>query len=136
MMVAGIERMERASGSLKQQFVVRNETRGTLLADKVHLADTPRSRRIGLLKRDGIERGEGLWIYPTQAIHTFWMRFPIDVVFLDRRCRVKRVYHQIVPFRLTRIVWGAQSALELPAGVLSESQTDTGDELLFAVTRE
>ena len=62
-----------------ESFVVRNRTRGATLAEYVRLADTPRSRRVGLLKRDKLDPGEGLWIYPTQAIHTFGMRFSIDV---------------------------------------------------------
>jgi uncharacterized membrane protein (UPF0127 family) len=57
------------------------------------------------------------------------MRFSIDVAFLDRHLRVKRVYHRMPPFRLTRFVWGAQSVLELASGVLAESGTEAGDEL-------
>ncbi len=117
-----------------RQFVVRNRTRETLIADNVCLADTARARRIGLLKHNDIQRGEGLWIYPTQAIHTFWMRFPIDLAFLDRSLRVKRVYHRVRPFRLTRLVWGAQSVLELPAGILAETHTSAGDELQFVLS--
>src|SRR5437867_5806336 len=56
-----------------RRFVVHNRTRGATLADKVQLADTPRLRRIGLLRHQTLEPGEGLWIYPTRAIHTFGM---------------------------------------------------------------
>src|SRR5438309_11187326 len=94
-------------------FVVRNRTREAILASKVQLADTPRARRIGLLQHDKLDSGEGLWIYPTQAIHTFGVRFPIDVAFLDRHLRVKRVYHALLPFRLTSLVWGARVVLQL-----------------------
>jgi uncharacterized membrane protein (UPF0127 family) len=55
------------------------------------------------------------------------MRFPIDVAFLDRSLKVRRVYHKLVPFRLTRFVWGAQSVLELPPGALAD--TAVGDQL-------
>ncbi len=115
-----------------RQFVVRNLTRGTILADGVQLADSPRTRRMGLLKRERLEPGEGLWIVPTQAIHTFWMRFSIDVAFLDRHLRIKKVYHRMPPFRLTRLVWGARSVLELASGVLANSRTESGDELQFS----
>src|SRR5438094_428185 len=94
-------------------FVVRNRTRGAIVASKVELADTPRARRTGLLKRDRLNAGEGLWIYPTQAIHTFGMRFPIDVAFIDRRMRVKRIYHQLAPFRLTSTPQDVAARLEL-----------------------
>jgi len=117
-------------------FIVRNHTRGVTLGSDVRLADTPRERRTGLLKRDKLNPGEGLWIYPTQAIHTFGMRFPIDVVFIDRRMRVKRIYHQLAPFRLTSLVWSAQSVLELPSGSLAGTQTAVGDELQFSLREE
>src|SRR5438445_13217508 len=117
-------------------FVVRNRTRGAILASKVELADTPRARRTGLLKRDRLNAGEGLWIYPTQAIHTFGMRFPIDVIFLDRRLKVKRVYQDLAPFRLTSLVWGARSVLELASGAIATTGTAVGDELQFSAVEE
>jgi uncharacterized membrane protein (UPF0127 family) len=110
-------------------FVVLNRTRGTKLASNVDLADTPKSRRIGLLRHQSLRPGEGLWIYPTQAIHTFGMRFPIDVAFLDGNLRIRRIYHQLAPFRLTTFVWGAKSVLELPSGLLANTSTSVGDEL-------
>src|SRR5215470_13467465 len=106
--------MERA-----KRFVVLNRTRGAVFASNVLIADTARARRTGLLRHETLEPGNGLWIYPTQAIHTFGMRFPIDVVFLDRRLRVKRLYRELVPFRLTSLIWGARSVLELQAGSLA-----------------
>src|SRR5262245_64356962 len=112
--------------------MVLNRTRGTTVASSVDLADTPKTRRMGLLGRDSLKPGEGLWIYPTQAIHTFGMKFPIDVVFLDRRLRVKRIYHRLAPYRLTALVFGAQSVLELAAGSLALSETAVGDELQFS----
>src|SRR5262249_13984476 len=110
-------------------FVVLNRTRGTTLASSVDLADTPKTRRMGLLGRDSLKPGEGLWIYPTQAIHTFGMKFPIDVAFLDRRLRIKRIYHKLAPSRLTKFVWRAKSVLELPSGSLASTNTTVGDEL-------
>jgi uncharacterized membrane protein (UPF0127 family) len=99
------------------------------VADRVRVADTPRERRVGLLGRKSLDAGEGLLIVPTQAIHTFFMQIPIDVVFLDRERRVKRVYHHLVPNRLTRFVWGAHSVLELESGVAERSGIAVGDEL-------
>ena len=117
-------------------FVVRNRTRGSTLAVKVRLADTPHSRRVGLLRHKNLAPGEGLWIYPTLAIHTFGMRFPIDVAFLDRRLRIKRIYHGLAPFRLTVPVWGARSVLELASGSLASTGTSVGDELQFSLQDE
>jgi uncharacterized membrane protein (UPF0127 family) len=117
-------------------FIVRNRTRGSTLGSDVRLADTPRARRIGLLKHDKLNAGEGLWIYPTQAIHTFGMRFPIDVAFIDRQKRVRRIYHRLAPYRLTSLVWSAQSVLELPPGTLAGTGTSVGDELQFSLCEE
>jgi len=119
-----------------RRFVVHNRTRGATLADKVQLADTPRLRRIGLLRHQTLEPGEGLWIYPTRAIHTFGMRFPIDVAFLDRRLRVRRVYHSLVPFRCAWLVWGGRSVLELASGSLANTGTAVGDELQLSLQDE
>jgi uncharacterized membrane protein (UPF0127 family) len=95
----------------------------------VRLADTPRQRRIGLLGRKSLGRGEGLLIVPTQAIHTFLMQIPIDAIFLDRQRRVKRVYQRLAPNRVTRFVWGAHSVLELESGAVERSGIEVGDEL-------
>lgn len=119
------------SGAARQAFLVRNRTRGTVIAGTVRLADTARTRRVGLLKHASLQQSEGLWIYPTQAIHTLGMRFPIDVLFLDRKQRVKRVYHRLVPWRLTRFVFGARSVVELAPGAIRSSGTEVGDELQF-----
>ncbi len=115
-------------------FIVRNCTRGSTLAANVRLADTPHSRRVGLLRHQSLEPGEGLWIYPTSAIHTFGMKFPIDVAFLDRRLRIQRIYHALAPFRMTRLVWGARSVLELASGSLAG--TSIGDELQFSLLED
>ena len=113
-------------------FVVQNRNRGLVLASNVRVADTPRARRVGLLKHEALDSGEGLWIFPTQAIHTFGMRFSIDVVFLDSSLFVKRIYRALRPWRLTTFVWGAKSVLELPSGSLAASGTMVGDQLQFS----
>ena len=124
-------------------LAIRNRTRGGLLAGRAGVADTTWSRLVGLLNRGSLEAGEGLWIVPTAAIHTVGMRFPIDALFLGemrddgvgekprRVCRVRRVYQGLPPWRLTRYVWGSESVLELPAGVVAASGTEVGDELEF-----
>ena len=125
-----------SSEPASRRFAVRNRTRGRTLAEEVCLADTPGSRLLGLLKETSLEPYEGLWVYPSQAVHTFGMRFPIDVAFLDRHLRVKRIYHQLVPWRWTRLVWRAQSVLELAGGVLARTGTEVGDELQFSLRED
>ena len=106
---------------------VLNTTKGTLLADKAIFAETLWKRLVGLLGREGLGDGEALVIMPCSAIHTFFMRFPIDVIFLDRASRVRKVICGMQPFRLSRLVFGAREAVELPLGVVSTTHTEVDD---------
>lgn len=108
-----------------------NVTKGVALASRVEWAGTSAARRRGLLGKDHIERDEGAYIVPTQWIHMFGMRFPIDVAFLDSKGRVLHVCHALQPNRLSAIVWRAEGALELAAGVLRETGTEVGDIIEF-----
>jgi len=69
---------------------IRNQSRDTLVADRADIADTSAKRRTGLLKHTGLEPGEGLWIAPCEAVHTIGMKFPIDVLFLDKKKKCSR----------------------------------------------
>jgi uncharacterized membrane protein (UPF0127 family) len=107
---------------------VRNESRGAVLGDAVTVADTSATRNVGLLKHKGLNAGEGLWIVPCQSVHTFFMKFAIDLVYLDRRRRVRKVRHAVAPWRVSGCLW-AHSVLELPAGSVAETGTQPGDQL-------
>jgi len=113
-----------------------NATRGTVIADRASIAGTSGERRTGLLKHSELLPGDGLWIAPCECIHTFGMKFPIDVVFIDKQMRVRRVYQNLAPYRLTTLVWSAQSVLELPSGSLAATETEIGDELQFSLCEE
>ncbi len=104
-----------------------NRTREASLGDRIAWAGTSESRRHGLLGREGLEPGEGLYIVPCQWVHMFGMRFPIDVLFLDRQGKVVGLHHSLRPNRLSKLVWRAEGVLELPAGVLVETRTELGD---------
>jgi len=110
------------------KIVVRNQTRNTILADAAEVADTGKKRRIGLLKHDHLDPGEGLWIVPCESVHSFFMKFAIDLVYLDRHKKVRKVRHRMVPWRLSACLT-AHSILELPAGVVAASGTRKGDQL-------
>jgi hypothetical protein len=110
--------------------LVRNLTRQTVLADRVDVADTSERRRTGLLKHSGLAEGEGLWIIPCEAVHTFGMKFPIDVVFINRKREVVKVRKNMTRRRLAIALW-AHSVLELPAGVAERTRTEPGDQLQF-----
>jgi hypothetical protein len=109
-------------------MTVSNLTRGTVLATCLEVADTGQKRNKGLLGRKGLEPGGGLWIVPCESVHTFFMQFPIDLVYLDRKYRVKKVRHSVGPWRLSACL-SAHSILELPAGAIQSSQTQRGDTL-------
>jgi uncharacterized membrane protein (UPF0127 family) len=110
------------------QIVVRNQTRNAVLADSAEVADTSEKRRTGLLKHDHLDPGQGLWIVPCESVHSFFMKFAIDLVYLDRAKRVKKVRHNMVPWRMSACLT-AHSILELPAGVLKSTGTKAGDQL-------
>jgi uncharacterized membrane protein (UPF0127 family) len=109
---------------------VWNKTRQTLIADRADVADTSDKRRRGLLKHTGLEPGEGLWIAPCEAVHTFGMKFEIDVVYLDKKKRVLKIRESMKLRRLSACL-RAHSVLELPAGQSKATQTSVGDELEF-----
>jgi uncharacterized membrane protein (UPF0127 family) len=109
---------------------IRNETRGSVLGDSIDVADTRAKRNTGLLKHAGLEPGHGLWIVPCEGIHTFFMKFAIDVVYIDRKRRVRKVVRGLVPWRAS-LCLTAHSVIELPVGVIDASQTQKGDQLAW-----
>ncbi len=99
-----------------------------MLADSAGVADTSKTRRIGLLRHDSLPPGQGLWIVPCEAIHTFGMKFPIDVIFLSKQRKVLKVRSNM-PRRRMSFCLRAKSVLELPVGVIEASGTRPGDFL-------
>ncbi len=109
---------------------VRNLDRGTVLADAAEAADTSVKRRTGLLKHSKLDPGAGLWIAPCESVHSFGMKFAIDLVYLDRKKKVRKVRKNMVPWRMSACLT-AHSVLELPVGVIEASGTKRGDQLEF-----
>ena len=113
-----------------ERFVsVYNQTRETLLASKVEVADSVLSRLVGLLGRRALEPGSGLWIFPSNAIHSIGMVFTFDVVLIDRDFKVVGLRNLVRPFSVTLPNFRAESILELPAHTISRSKTEVGDQL-------
>jgi uncharacterized protein len=121
-----LRRAKPAQPVLPAHMAVHNLTRQTVLGTAVELASSGETRRKGLLGRTGLEPGGGLWIVPCESVHTFFMHFPIDLVYLDRKNRVRKVRHAVGPWRLSACLT-AHSVLELPAGTARESGTVRGD---------
>lgn len=109
-----------------------NQTRGAALATAAWRAANPWTRTVGLLGLAGLAAGEALHILPCRSVHTFFMRFTIDVLYLDRAGRVVKTVPGLRPFRYS---WGgrhAHSVLELPAGLITATGTAPGDEITFS----
>jgi uncharacterized protein len=108
-----------------------NRTRTTYLATELMIARTHWTRFRGLMATDAsrFRRGQGLWISPSHGIHTFAMRFPIDVVYLDRDRVVIHVEEELQPWRMAAVRIRAASVLELPIETIRESQTALGDQV-------
>ncbi len=108
-----------------------NRTRTTYLATELMIARTHWTRFRGLMATDAsrFRRGQGLWISPSRGVHTFAMRFPIDVVYLDQERTVIHLEEELKPWRLAAIRIQATSVLELPIGTIRESKTTLGDQV-------
>jgi hypothetical protein len=109
---------------------IRNATRDTVLAVAADVADTSQKRRTGLLKHTSLPAGEGLWIAPCEGIHSFFMKFAFDAMYLDRKRKVLKIRHAMVPGRIS-LCLRAHSVLELPAGTAQATGTVKGDQLEF-----
>ncbi len=110
---------------------VVNQTREKLLASQGLVADTFVRRFVGLMGKKDLPFGSALHISPCNSIHTFFMKIPIDAVFLDKQLKVVKVCSAMVPWRISSIYFGAHSVLELPSGTSSASGTVEGDQLAF-----
>ena len=110
------------------KFIIRNAARNTQLGDSIEKADSSAKRRTGLLKHTSLAEGAGLWIVPCESIHTFFMRFPIDVVYIDKKRRVRKVVHALQPWRMSMCL-RAHSVIELPPGTIERTGTQPGDTL-------
>ncbi len=112
-----------------QLFTVTDETRSTIIGNRIQVADTSLSRMFGLLGRRGVDAGGGLWIKPSSGVHTFFMRFPIDVIGLDKNLRVIKLWNDLIPYRVTSVSLQMRSVIELSSGRIAECGIQLGDVL-------
>jgi uncharacterized protein len=101
---------------------------GTVLCERCERAESSLARLRGLLGRDSLAPGEGMLVNPAPSVHMFFMRFPIDVAFLDRSKTVVKVVHDLRPWRMAG-ARKAVAALELPAGTAARCGLRVGDTL-------
>ena len=114
-----------------RRLQVTNSTRDTVIATSVEVADSGTARSRGLLGRKALAAGEGLWIVPCESIHTFGMQFALDLVYIDRQHRVRKIRRNVPPWRVSACLT-AHSVIELAAGSLREFDVLPGDTLVFS----
>ena len=107
---------------------VRRTADGAVVCDRCEMPESALGRMRGLLGRDELEPGGGMLIDRAPSVHMFFMRFPIDVVFVDRDLKVVKVVERLRPWRIASARHAA-AALELPAGAAAASGVDVGDIL-------
>ena len=108
-----------------------NQTQNSVISQSIELADTPWLRMKGLLGRANLPQGQALLITHCNSIHMFFMKFPIDALFLDRTDRVVGAVKTIKPFAISPVFWTADKVLELPAGTIALQNIAVGDQLQF-----
>jgi len=114
-----------------RRLVARNASLNTVLAECVAVAATRAARAVGLLSRTGLEPGEALWIVPSRGVHTWGMRFAIDMVALDEEGRVIDCVSNLRPWRVRLPRRGTAGVLELAAGTLAASHTSLGHTIVL-----
>ena len=107
-----------------------NRTKGTVIAEHVSVADGLWSKFWGLMGRRALPENNGLLLTPCSSVHTFFMRFPIDVVFLDRERRVVKIVPAMKPWRAA-LGGGGRDALELPTGEAGRTGIELQDQVEF-----
>jgi len=120
---------------MRTPVVLINDRTRKLVAEHVEMADTRRARRRGLLGRTHLADGEALMLIPCFTVHTAFMRFAIDLIFLDRDGCVVRTVSRLQPWRAA-VAWRAHSVIELPAGRLECCEVEAGDRLYLSPFRE
>lgn len=116
------------------KFVKVHDSQGKVVVESCGLTQNAWERMVGLLNRSELGGGEGLLIEGSNSIHTFFMRFSIDVVFLDRRNQVVGIVENLAPWRITKIYWSARSVLELPAGANKALGLKLGERISWSTT--
>lgn len=104
----------------------------SVIAEDVIIADTLFKRMKGLLGKKEFGKGQAIVLEPCNSIHTFFMRFPIDVLFLDKENKILKAVPSLEPFKLTRVYFSAARTVELSCGTIKSFSIKEGDSLLIA----
>ena len=121
---------------MPSRYCVFNKTRESFLSLSVTAADTHFARLRGLAGRIRLKNDEGIWVVPSQGVHTIGVLFSVDLIYLDENCRVIHTVESMGSFRIGPIKPSSRSVLELPTRTIYSSQTQVGDELLICSPEE
>lgn len=108
---------------------VYNSTQNNMIADAIKVADNFVTRTFGLIPKSSLKEGEGLMIKPCCSIHTFFMKFAIDVLFVNQKNEVVALYENVKPWRILPVHFSSQYVIELPAGEITKKGIEKYDAL-------
>lgn len=120
----------------RRTYCVYNQTRECFLSLGVAPADTTFARLRGLIGKVRLKLDEGLWVVPSQGVHTLGVLFPLDLIYLDENHQVIHVIEHFPSFRVAPLRIKAASVLELPTHTIYTSQTQPGDQLIICAAEE
>lgn len=100
-----------------------------MIVERLTVAKSLKDRTVGLLKYDKISDDQGLWILSCRSIHTFFMKFSIDVIFVDKKMRVVALVENVSPYKLLFPRWSADSVIEVNAGLTKKWNLEIGEVL-------
>jgi len=115
---------------MKKLIKVKNRLSGKTVATKCLVAESSLQRLVGLLNHERLNEDEGMLLHPCKQIHTFFMRFPIDAIFLDQQNTVLAM-GEYLPWRFSKWHFKAKKVLELPLGTCKNKEVQIGDRLEF-----
>jgi uncharacterized protein len=120
--------LEKGRDFPRETYTLRHLGTGQVIATSAEMALTRANRNRGLLGRDHLAPGHALVLAPCFSIHTGFMRFPIDVIFIKRDGRIVKICPAVPAWRM-KVGWGAYAAIELPAGTMAQTRLKAGDTL-------
>lgn len=108
--------------------IIKHQKSQKIICHRADMADTFFSRLIGLMFSKSLGDRDGLLFSPANSIHTFFMNYPIDLIFLNKQNKIVKIYRHLQPWRMTRLVWQASQAIELKSGTIC-AEVQEGDVL-------
>ncbi|HNW26677.1 MAG TPA: DUF192 domain-containing protein [Candidatus Gastranaerophilaceae bacterium] len=110
---------------------VYNSSNNTVIAERAEVAKSFFSRTVGLILKKTLKEGEGLVIKPCFSIHTFFMKFAIDVLFVNKKNEIVALYENVKPWRILPVHFNSYYVVELPSGTISSTNISKGDSIKF-----